>query len=107
MIVGKRRNELGCSATPCGRLTANLVRTCTVVLFGNRLSAPVDMDGATPGGRALRFYSSVRLAVDRDSLVQNALGAAWITVKVTAAKNKVAPPLRHAELALTFGEGFR
>src|SRR5207245_9822236 len=76
------------------RLAANIDRTRTVVLFGNRVAhESAEDDGArTPGGRALRFYSSIRLALQRGSLVQDALGVAGATITVTTAKNKVAPP---------------
>src|SRR5262252_6865871 len=58
------------------RLAANIDRTRTVVLFGNRRAenSPDDREGATPGGRALRFYSSVRLGVQRGHLVKDCLG---------------------------------
>ncbi len=87
------------------RLAASIDRTRTLVLFGNRLSAEDD-DTRTPGGRALRFYSSIRLALQRGSLLEDALGVAGVTIKVTTAKNKFAPPLRKAELTLVFGQGF-
>jgi recombination protein RecA len=90
------------------RLAANIDRTRTVVLFGNRLADQhMDEDDArTPGGRALRFYSSLRVSLQRGSLVQGATGTAGATIKVTTAKNKVAPPLRMAELTLVYGQGF-
>jgi recombination protein RecA len=90
------------------RLAANIDRTRTVVLFGNRLvsQSAEDDDPRTPGGRALRFYSSIRLALQRGLLVEDALGVAGITITVTTAKNKVAPPLRKAELRLVYGQGF-
>ena len=77
------------------RLAANIDRTRTVVLFGNRRieKAP---DDTTPGGRALRFYSSVRLGMQRGHLKNDSFGAVGTTVKLTAVKNKVAPPLTSA-----------
>ena len=90
------------------RLAANIDRTRTVVLFGNRRAenSPDDREGATPGGRALRFYSSVRLGMQRGHLVKDCLGAVGTSVKLTAVKNKVAPPLRECELRLVYGQGF-
>ena len=87
------------------RLAANIDRTRTVVLFGNRRteSAP---ENTTPGGRALRFYSSVRLGMQRLNLVKDTFGTAGTRVKVTSVKNKVAPPLRSCELHLVYGRGF-
>ncbi len=64
------------------RLAAYIDRTGTAVLFGNRLregGAETDEE-ATPGGRVLRFYSSVRLRMSRGKLVQDALGTASATV---------------------------
>ena len=91
------------------RLAANVDRTRTVVLFGNRQTeraASHDDDGTTPGGRALRFYSSIRLAMERRDVVQHALGVTDTNVKLTTAKNKVAPPLRSCEIRLVYGHGF-
>ena len=56
------------------RLAANIDRTRTVVLFGNRQSEKA-LDDTTPGGRALRFYSTVRLGMRRVDLVKDTLGA--------------------------------
>ena len=54
----------------------------------------------------MRFYSSVRIAMQRGAVVRDSLGAAGATVKVTTVKNKVAPPLRECELPLRYGHGF-
>ena len=90
------------------RLAANIDQRRTVVLFGNRQTEnmPEDAEGATPGGRAPRFYSSVRLGLRRGDLIRDAFGAVGTTVKVPSAKNKVAPPLRECKLELVYGEGF-
>ena len=91
------------------RLAANVDRTRTVVLFGNRRAERADShveDGATPGGRALRFYSSIRLGMERRDVVQGALGATGTAVKLITVKNKVAPPLRSCEIRLVYGHGF-
>ena len=91
------------------RLAANIDRTRTVVLFGNRRTERADShveDGATPGGRALRFYSSLRLGLERRDVVQGALGATGTAVKLITVKNKVAPPLRSCEIRLVYGHGF-
>ena len=91
------------------RLAANIDRTRTVVLFGNRRTERADShveDGATPGGRALRFYSSLRLGLERRDVVQGALGATGTAVKLITVKNKVAPPLRSCEIRTVYGHGF-
>jgi recombination protein RecA len=91
------------------RLAANVDRTRAVVLFGNRRTERTDShveDGATPGGRALRFYSSIRLGMERRDVVHGALSATGTAVKLITVKNKVAPPLRSCEIRLDHGRGF-
>jgi recombination protein RecA len=87
------------------RLAAKIDGTRRVVLFGNRQTENAPED-TTPGGRALRFYSSVRLGMQRLNLVKDTFGTAGTKVKVTSVKNKVAPPLRACELFLVYGRGF-
>ena len=87
------------------RLPANIGRTLTVVLFGNRQPEKM-LDDTTPGGGALRFYSSVRLAMRRVDPVKDTFGTVGVTAKMTSVKNKVAPSLRHCELRLVYGQGF-
>jgi recombination protein RecA len=54
----------------------------------------------------LRFYSSVRLGVQRMNLVKGTFGTDGTKVKVTSVKNKVAPPVRACEAHLVYGRGF-
>jgi recA bacterial DNA recombination protein len=90
------------------RLAASIDRSRTVVLFGNRLPKHVsgDSEGATPGGRALRFYAFVRLQLERLRRVSEGANVIGSRVRLTAVQNKVAPPLRRTEMNLLCARGF-